>query len=68
MVRSTTQLLTQVTAVFAIAVPNMRLDSQPAKYASGGLTVVARIGIQLLRMRARTSWLATDERIIYHDR
>ena len=61
--------LTQVTAVFAVAVSNVRLDPQPAKYASSGFAVIARIGVQLFSgCAAWTPRLATDGRIFDHRR
>ena len=46
----------------SVAASNVRFDSQPAEQDSRGFAVEARIGIQPLGMRARTTPLAADLR------
>ena len=39
--------------MFVIAVPNVRLDTQPAKNTSRRFAIEARVGVQFLGMRER---------------
>src|SRR5437660_9612996 len=50
---------TEVAAVFAVAVPDVRLNPQPAEDGSRGVAVEARVGIEGVGVRARPPWLAS---------